>query len=202
MLNENKRLISYNKGETVLKQSAFVSHVGYMRSGLAKQVVEGINGKNIIIKFIAENSYFGFPALNSDDYYPFSIVAVNNAEICLFKKEIIHELMKENTLVSSKIVNWYNDDYKYIFNKFAIVGTKQMHGRFAETLLYLAQEQFARQAIYKHITRREIAEFAGMSAESMVRLLQEFKHDKLIEVKGKHIEVKDIAMLKRLSKLG
>ena len=77
-----------------------------------------------------------------------------------------------------------------------------MPGRLASSLLYLNSPIFQEEDIYKYITRRDIAELSGMSIESMLKLLQELKADKIIQVKGKQITINDIAMLRRLSKIG
>ena len=49
--NSIKRDIAYKKGETIFKQSSFISHIAFIRSGLVKIVSEGFNNKNLIVKF-------------------------------------------------------------------------------------------------------------------------------------------------------
>lgn len=165
-------------------------------------LVEGINNRNLIIKFISSGQFIGFPALEGDDFYPFTVKAVKKSALCLIKKETISELISRNHSLSRKINSWYGRDYRLLYTKLAIIGTKNMHGRLAETLLYLCQDEFANENIFEHITRREMAEVAGMSVESMLKLLQELKADNIIETKKKNIIIRDYEMLKRLSRIG
>jgi len=75
-----------------------------------------------------------------------------------------------------------------------------LHGRMADTLLQL--DQFKEYEIYKFLNRKDIADQAGMPMESAVRILSEFNESKLINVKGKQIEILDYEKLKMIKKNG
>ncbi len=81
------------------------------------------------------------------------------------------------------------------------IATKNMPGRLADAILYIRQEKFLQEDIFEHITRKDIADYSAMSIESMMKYLLEFKNDKLITLKGKHIIINDLEMLNRLSKI-
>ncbi len=202
LLNANKREIFYNKGETIFKQGLFISHIVYVKNGLVKLMVEGVSNKNLIVKFVPSNSFIGFSVLDDEDYYPFTAIAVKKTSVCLVKHETILALINQNSDVRRKIILWYGADYRQLYNKFATIGTKNIPGRFAETLLYLCQDEFVEEDIFNQITRNEIAELAGMSVESMLKIMQELKADNIIKVDGKKIEIRDYDMIKRLSRIG
>jgi CRP-like cAMP-binding protein len=69
-------------------------------------------------------------------------------------------------------------------------------------LLYLNKEEFNSIDIFSHISRKDLAELSGMAIESVARILTEFSDDKIIEIKGKKIEIKNIELLKSISKNG
>jgi CRP-like cAMP-binding protein len=52
------------------------------------------------------------------------------------------------------------------------------------------------------ISRKEIAELIEMSTENVIRVLSEFRKDKLIQIEGKSIEILDIKKLERVYELG
>ena len=52
------------------------------------------------------------------------------------------------------------------------------------------------------VSRKEIAEYIGMTTENVIRTLSEFRHDGLIKIYGKLIEIIDKKMLERVSLLG
>jgi CRP/FNR family transcriptional regulator len=62
-----------------------------------------------------------------------------------------------------------------------------MNGRMAETLLYLETFRPEFPEIFQILSRKELADFAGISTESAVKLLKNFEKDGLIELKDKDI---------------
>ncbi len=49
-INDNKTNVTFIKGETIVKQGTEISHIACIRTGLAKVYVEGLNGRNLIIR--------------------------------------------------------------------------------------------------------------------------------------------------------
>ena len=51
------------------------------------------------------------------------------------------------------------------------------------------------------LTREELANMVGTATESVIRLLSEFKQDRLIELQGRRIKFIDIPGLKRVANI-
>jgi len=79
---------------------------------------------------------------------------------------------------------------------------KQMNGRMADTLLYLDSLKAENENIFRLLSRRDIADFAGISAESAVKLLKNFEEDSLIQLIEKDIIIVNYEKLKEISKRG
>jgi CRP/FNR family transcriptional regulator, polysaccharide utilization system transcription regulator len=79
------------------------------------------------------------------------------------------------------------------------IAQKTVRERLAEVLLILKtnfdvdEDQFLQIAL----TREELANIVGTATESVIRLLSEFKSDKLIELHGRRIKLLDIKGLKK-----
>ncbi len=202
LLEKNSRGITYRKGETIFKQFAFVSHIIYIKNGLAKLYIEGSSGKNIIVKFLKSGDFIGLPALFTENFYYYTAVSLKPSNVCMIEKNAFNQLVKENNCLAEKILKWYSEDHQFLFSKMAVIGTKQLHGRLAESILYLTSSNFDNSGIFNFITRKDIAELSGMSTESMIRLMNEFKNDKIINVNGKEITINDRSLLERLSQAG
>ncbi|HRU69377.1 MAG TPA: helix-turn-helix domain-containing protein, partial [Bacteroidia bacterium] len=87
-------------------------------------------------------------------------------------------------------------------NRMSCLANKQALGRIADILLYLSEKIFNGQLIENIISRKDIAELAGMSTESAVRILSELNRDKIIKIVNKGIEISNLALLKKLSIAG
>ena len=52
------------------------------------------------------------------------------------------------------------------------------------------------------LSRRDLAALTGMAPESVIRIIKDFKNDKLIATQGKSIEILNMPMLKKISAVG
>jgi CRP/FNR family transcriptional regulator len=77
-----------------------------------------------------------------------------------------------------------------------------MNGRIADTLLYMNELKINIPEIFQLLSRRDIADFAGISTESCVKLLKNFEKDGLIVLNEKDIIIINQSGLAELSKKG
>ena len=193
--------IKYKKKETLLKQNSHSSHLIFVQKGLVKVFTERRNEKNIIIDIIHSNRFIGITDLNSDNNN-YSAVALKDSDICLIPKEGFIDVLRKNLGFAKLFYNLQSNYHTYLINKLTSLGTKQMHGRLADVIIYLCSSEFNTEDIYSFITRKEISELSGMSPESAIRLLTEFKNDGLISMDGKKISINNLELLNRLSEIG
>jgi CRP-like cAMP-binding protein len=76
-------------------------------------------------------------------------------------------------------------------NTIAFLAQKTVRERLAEILILLEQKLGCDPEGFINIslTREEIANLIGTATESAIRLISEFKSDKLIEVEGRNIKI-------------
>jgi len=200
LLESSVRFISYQKGETICKQNTSVAHIVLIQSGLAKLVLEGYGAKSFIVRFLSDNSFTGYQMLSSEENYPFSVIPILPVEAILIQRDVFATILNENKAFNDFTNTLYKADFTNMVAKIAMLTTKNMIGRVAEMLLYFNNENNA--SIYNHITRKEMADFAGMSVEGMLKILQELKHEKIIQILGKRITINDLQTMQKLSIIG
>ena len=201
-INENKTQVLYRNGENICKQGAFASYVLYISDGLIKLYLESPNNKNINIKILKTSEFIGLSSVYGENIYNYSAVALKDSNICLLEKKSFRKLLNNNGNFASEIIKWYCNNEKQLFNKIKSLGHKQMHGRLADTLLYLSNEDFKEEELFSKLSRQDIADFSCISTESAVRLLAELKNEGVIQVDGKHIKILDKEKLMEISKKG
>jgi CRP-like cAMP-binding protein len=77
-----------------------------------------------------------------------------------------------------------------------------MNGRLAETLLYIDGIKQDKVEIFQHLSRKDLADFAGISTESTVKILKSFEKDGLIELHEKDIKIIKYDTLDEISRRG
>jgi len=196
-----KSQISYKRGETVVKEGIPVTSILYIIDGLVKVYIESPD-KNIIIKILTPDDFIGLTSLFGDDTYYFSASALKETRICSIDREGIKDLITQCCEFSRELSNWYCKNYNIMLTKCLNLGLRQLNGKLANSLLYLNRPEFKGMDIFSHISRKDLAEISGMSVESVVRILSEFSDEKIIEIKGKKIEIIDLERLKIINQKG
>ena len=201
-INLNKAQIHYRKGENICKQGAYASYVLYISNGLVKIYLESKGNKNINVKIYKTSEFIGLSAIFGDNIYNYSVLALCDSSICLIEKESFKKLLLNNGIFASEIIKWYCDKEIQLYNRIKSIGHKQMHGRLADVLLYLSNYDIEQDDVFTYLTRKDIADFACISMESIVRLLTELKNEGIIEISGKKIRILQLSLLKEISRKG
>jgi CRP/FNR family transcriptional regulator len=144
----------------------------------------------------------GLSAVFSKNTFTYSSVALTDCRAFLVEKEAIAQVIHTNGDFGFTIIKRYCEQNANLFETLKRVIYKQMNGRMADTLIYLdgIKDEFPR--IFQMLTRKDIAEFAGTSTESAVKLLKSFASDGLIELNEKDIRIMDLKRLTEISQRG
>ena len=201
-VNKNKVEVRFNKGETICKQGAFALNIMYLTEGLVKICFEGYNNKKLIVKVVEPYDFIGLSSLTGANYFQYSATALVNTKINLIEKESFKTLISNNNEFSSEIIKWYCNNDQKLFNRLSIITSKQMHARISDTLLYLLNINYNNKNILPLFSRKELAELTGVSVESAIRLLSEFRKQGIININGKKIEVINKDALHAISEKG
>jgi len=202
IIEQNTNSIKYKKGETICKQGAFATHILFLTEGIAKTYLEGANDKNLIVDILKPNELIGLSSLYEEKLYHYSVASITKAEVCFVEKTAFLDVLKRNPDFAADIMALYCQSSRHYFAKIKSLGNKQLHGRFADAILYLSRVVAMDKKIDLSITRKEIGELAGISTESAIRLLSELNHDGILKLQGKSIEIIKENLLDKLSEIG
>lgn len=202
MIEKKQVEVRYKKGEIITKYGAFATHVIQLCEGLVKVYLED-NDKTLILKIIGPGSLIGFSALSDEgETFRFTASAYQDSVAKLIDINTFKYLIRENGVFASKIINILSENANQINNRFFFMTHRQSYGRLADLLLCLSGNIFKAPKFDLNITRKELAELAGMSTENVVRVLKTFQKDGLIEIQGKSFIITDPQGLRRLCSVG
>ena len=202
LVKDSKIQVLFLKGETLTKQGAFASSVLYVVDGLVRQYVIGDANRNFNLRIIGSGEFIGLSAAFSKNTYDYSTVALKDTLVCLIEKDAISGLVKNNGNFGYGLIKRVFDNDGSMYDTIRSVMYKQMHGRLADVLLYLDTIRYNNETIFSYLSRTEIAEFAGLSMESTVKLLKEYEKDGLIRLINKDIQIVNREALIEISKRG
>jgi CRP/FNR family transcriptional regulator len=202
IIEENKVVVNYSKGENICKQGSFASHIIYLSEGLVKVYLEG-NPKNLILKISPSGNLIGLPSIyEGNNVFLYSAATYTDSVVELIDINIFKQLIRENAKFAYRVISVLNEHAVQIYGRFYCLTNKQLHGRLADILLCLAQRIFYEMEFDLPLSRNDLAELTGMSTESVIRVMKDFKDDGLIETSGKAIKIINYEMMNRISEVG
>lgn len=202
LIDEHSVSLNFKKGETICKQGSFASHIYFLEKGLVKVYLEDRN-KKLILTLATDRSLLGLAAIyEANNKMPYSVNTFTESSVRVIDIQVFRQLLAQNPAFSFRIVNILNESSMQIYGRFFSMTQKQLHGRLADQLLCLSTWIFKSKSFELPLSRADLAELAGMSTESVIRMMKEFKDDGLIGMHCKKIELLDTDRLQRISEVG
>ncbi len=202
LLDENTINITYNKGEVIAKQGTFATHVIYLKEGLVK-VYMGDNSKDLILKIIPSNHFIGLSSVfEGNNTFIYSASTYIKSTASLIDINFFKRLIRRNPEFAYKILNIQNENVAQVYGRFYCLTRKQSCGLVADLLVCLSDRVFKSNEFSLPLSRSDLADLTGLSTESVMRILKEFKQDSILETKGKTIKILDKKRLEKISHIG
>ena len=197
-LNENKHCTTYNKKQIIFHQGTMPRGLFMIFSGKVKLFQFAENGREQIVRMAKAGDVMGYRALLCDDRYSASAEALEISEICFIPKEFFFDLMTKNSTIGIHLLKLLASDLKLAEHKITDFAQKPVRERMAEALLFVIETygyEEDQQTINVILTREELANIVGTATETAIRLLSDFKQDKIIEFDHKKIKILDMRKL-------
>jgi len=202
IIRSSKTQVLFRKGDSLTKQGTFTSYILFLMSGLVRQYVEGDGMRNHNLCIIKSGKFIGLSSIFTKNIYNYSTVAITEARAFLVEKEAIANVMKQNGNFAYSIIKRHSEHNTILYDTIKNLIYKQMNGRLADALLYLSSEEFVGENIFNHLSRKDIAEFAGLSTENTVKLLKTYEKEGLLSLDDKDIKILNKSALVEIGKRG
>lgn len=199
-----KTCCHYKKGQHIFYEGNVPMGIHCISSGVVKLVKTNLDGKEQILRFAQKGEYLGYRALVANEPLLATAIAVEDTVACFIPQKAFMDLIEHVPAITKDLLISLSHDLGVVEEKVQSMAQKSVRERLAETLLFL-QDTFNESTDAKHdiisitLPREDIANIVGTATETVIRLLSEFKSDKLIEMEGKKIRILDREKLNRIS---
>jgi CRP/FNR family transcriptional regulator len=201
-IRAGKTQLLFRKGDNLTKQGAFTSYVLFLIHGLARQYLENDNNKTFNLRIIRPGDFLGLSAVFNENIFGYSSIALTDCQALLIEKEALAKVIRQNGLFGFSLIKRYCEQNNNLLAVIRSLNYKQMYGRLAEILLYMDSFKADNPEIFQLLSRKDLADFTGISTESVVKLLKTFEKDGLIELHEKDIILKNHGSLSEISQRG
>lgn len=204
-LSENKTCYFYKKGHIIFYEGRISTGVYCLEQGRAKIYRIGMDGKEQILRLATPGSMLGIRALLNEERYSASAATLEDSVICFINKSYFFHLMNKYPKMNAEIVSYLCKLLKEAEDKIISIAQKPVRERLAESLLILNRvfKPNGSSEIKHNISlpREDLANIVGTATETIIRLLHDFKEEKMIEIKGRSIILTNVDKLKKTAKI-
>jgi CRP-like cAMP-binding protein len=163
----------------------------------------GLDGKEQIIRFARPGDIIAYRSVLSNEVACTSAKAIEDCQVCFIPSEILITFVKSNSTYAHELLKLACHELGEANSFITDIAQKTVRERLAEILLLLVNDFGLDNQNYLQIslTREELANIVGTATESVIRLLSEFKTDKLVELNGRKIKILNTKGLEKISKV-
>jgi CRP-like cAMP-binding protein len=198
----NKEEQFFRKGEIINHEGEKIINFKYLKSGLVKLYRRTFTGEEQVITITRPFEFVSNMSIFSEERYQYSVSALEDSIVCMVKLDFIKELFLRNGGFAMGLLTKISMINDKIISQTLDIRQKNLVGRVAFVLLYFTKEIYNSRVFDLPVSRKEIADYIGMSTANVIRTLSDFKKEDIIRVFGKTIEVVDINKLEIISKRG
>ena len=202
-LTDSKETFHHKRGNVIYYESSRITGCYCIHSGIIKIYKTGSDGKEQIIRFARPGDLIGFRSVFNNEAACTTAEILEDSILCFIPGELMIQLVKSNGNFAMDLLQLACKELGEANSYITDIAQKTVRERLAEVLLNL-QDNFGlngNSILQISLTREELANIVGTATESVIRLLSEFKEDKIIELQGRQIKILNTPMLQKIANL-
>lgn len=190
-LSEDREVRSYPKKTEIFREGAYPKGIFFISKGKVKITRKNEHGKELITTLHGEGDFFGYLALLQDEPYKESALALEETEVYRIPKEDFFALIYGQADVARRFIGILSDNLREKEEQLVRLAYNSVRKRVAEALVKLSDKykkadepQFS-----MPVSREDLANLVGTATETVIRMLSDFKDEKLVRIAGSEITI-------------
>lgn len=190
----------YRAGASIFRTSDRFTAIYAVRSGTVKTRLVDLEGHELILGFHLPGELIGLNAIHPE-VYPCDAVALDAVEVCRFSFPALATLASRIPEIQKELFRRLSKDIGDASLRNQESGADE---RLAAFVLDLSARHAARgftaHALHLAMSRSDIADYLGLAAETVSRVLRRMQDNGLLAVDGREVQILDFAALTAIAK--
>ncbi|GGO32812.1 transcriptional activator protein FnrL [Gemmobacter aquaticus] len=200
-LEQIKYYRSYQAGQTVIWSGDRMDFVASVVSGIATLTQTLEDGRRQMVGLLLPSDFVGRPGRATAAY---DVTATTDLVMCCFRKRPFEELMLSTPHVAQRLLEMTLDELDAAREWMLLLGRKTAREKIASLLAIIARRDATLrlrapkgQLVFDlPLTREEMADYLGLTLETVSRQISALKRDGVIILDGKrHVTIPDLERL-------
>ncbi len=200
-----KRSLQYEPHQIVFYEGHVCLGLYLLCSGKVKLTRSSARGQRQIVRILDAGEVIEKHAFGDKALHEVTCETIEPSQVCLIEKEPYLDLIRRNSTLALKVIQLLSNELGMHMDQLDQFTFKTARERLAGLLLELGNRfgHKAGEGVLVGITlkREEVAEMAGVTVETVIRLLGTFRDEGLVSVDGRSITLLNPDRLARIAKL-
>ncbi|MCR9124707.1 MAG: Crp/Fnr family transcriptional regulator [Rhodobacteraceae bacterium] len=201
LLEEIKYYRSFEAGQTVVWSGDKMDFVGSLVSGVATLSQTMEDGRTQMVGLLLPSDFVGRPGRIGS---PYDVIATTDIVMCCFRKKPFEAMMQTTPHVAQRLLEMTLDELDAAREWMLVLGRKTAREKIASLLCIIGRRDSALRmnarsrslAFDLPLTREAMADYLGLTLETVSRQVSALKREGVIVLQGKrHILVPDLDRL-------
>ncbi|TKZ22116.1 Crp/Fnr family transcriptional regulator [Shimia litoralis] len=201
VLEEIKYYRSFEAGQTVVWSGDKMDFVGSVVSGIASLTQTMEDGRTQMVGLLLPSDFVGRPGRDGAAY---DVVATTDLVMCCFRKKPFERMMLETPHIAQRLLEMTLDELDAAREWMLVLGRKTAREKIASLLSIIARRDASLKLSGAQgtlvfdlpLTREAMADYLGLTLETVSRQMSALKRDGVILLEGKrHVTIPDLSRL-------
>ncbi|PFG64447.1 CRP/FNR family transcriptional regulator [Thioclava sp. ES.031] len=201
LLEKIKYYRSFEAGQTIIWAGDQMDFVASVVSGIATLTQTLEDGRTQMVGLLLPSDFVGRPGRNRAAY---NVTATTDILMCCFRRKPFEEMMERTPHIAQRLLQMTLDELDAAREWMLLLGRKTAREKIASLLSIVARRDAsinmspsARHMVFDlPLTREAMADYLGLTLETVSRQMSALKRDGVIELQGKrHVTVPDMDRL-------
>lgn len=200
-LDQIKYYRSFEAGQTVIWSGDQMDFVGSVVTGIATLTQTMEDGRTQMVGLLLPSDFVGRPGREAAAY---DVVATTDLVMCCFRKKPFEQMMEQTPHIAQRLLEMTLDELDAAREWMLVLGRKTAREKIASLLSIIARRDATLKLADPHgrivfdlpLTREAMADYLGLTLETVSRQMSALKRDGIIELEGKrHVTVPSMTRL-------
>lgn len=186
---------TFGRGESIFFEGDDGNGFYMVVDGQVKIFKMSLDGKEQILHIFGPGEPFGEVPVFHGQPFPANALALTKSRLLFFPRREFVELVTGNPSLALNMLAMLSLRLRRFANQIESLSLKEVPGRLAAYLVYLAEEQESSTQVTLDIPKGQLASLLGTIPETLSRIFGKMTEEGLIRVEGRTIYIDDFAGL-------
>ena len=189
-LEQIKYYRSYEAGQNMIWSGDRMDFVASIVTGVATLTQTMEDGRTQMVGLLLPSDFIGRPGR---DFAPYDVTAVAPVTVCCFRKRPFEDLMMSTPHIGQRLLEMALDELDAAREWMLLLGRKTAREKIASLIAIIARRDAeakaslvrGRMSVDLPLTRESMADYLGLTLETVSRQISALKNDGVIQLEGK-----------------